>query len=179
MPTEQKKGRVNALKEKLERCTIAVTTDYTGISVNEMTELRRRMRTAGVEFTVVKNTLMDLAAEGANRPQVKEIVEGPTAVAFGYEDPLIVAKVLFEYIRTTRSALEIRGAVMGDGLALEPAVVNRLATLPSKPQLVALLMAQLQAPIQRLLAVLNGPLVSFDGLLQARIRQLESTESGD
>ncbi len=177
MPTEQKIERVSALKEKLERCTIAVTTDYTGISVNEMNELRRRMRAADVEFTVVKNTLMDLAAEAANRPQVKEIVQGPTAVAFGYDDPLLVAKAIAEYIRTTRSVLTVRGAVMGDGPALAPAAVNRLAALPSKPQLVALLMAQLQAPIQRLLAVLNGPLTSFDALLQARIRQLESTES--
>jgi large subunit ribosomal protein L10 len=179
LPTEQKVDRVSALKEKLERCTIAVTTDYTGISVNEMTELRRRMRAVGVEFTVVKNTLMDLAAEAANLPQVREIVEGPTAVAFGYDDPLVVAKILSDYIRTTRSVLTVRGAVMEGGPVLAPAVVNRLAALPAKPQLVALLMAQLQAPIQRLLAVLNGPLVSFDALLQARIRQLESKESGD
>ncbi len=179
MPTEQKIDRVSALKEKLERCTIAVTADYTGISVNEMTELRRRMRAVGVEFTVVKNTLMDLAAEAASRPQVKEIVQGPTAVAFGYDDPQAVARAFADYIRTTRSVLAVRGAVMGDGPAMAPAEVNRLAALPSKPQLVATLMAQLQAPIQRLLTVLNGPLRNLDALLQARIRQLESTESSD
>ena len=179
MPTPDKIDRVSDLKDKLERSTIAVTADYTGISVNEMTELRRRMRAAGVEFTIVKNTLMDLAAEAAHRPQLKEVVEGPTAVAFGYDDPLDVAKALADYVRTTRSTLAVRGAVMGGGPALLAADVTRLASLPNKPQLVANLMGQLQAPIQRLLAVLNGPLQNLDSLLQARIRQLESTESGN
>ena len=169
--------RVNTLKEKLERCTITLTADYTGISVNEMVELRRRMQAAGVEFTVVKNSLMELAAEAAQRPQVKEIVQGPTVVAFGYGDPLDVAKAVSEYARTTRSTLAILGAVLEDGPVLQPAEVNRLATLPGKPQLVANLMGQLQAPLQRLLGVLNGPLQTLDSLLQARIRQLESAES--
>lgn len=178
MPTQEKIDRVNALKEKLERCTIALTANYTGISVNEMVELRRRMRAVGVEFTVVKNTLIGLAAEAAHRPQVKEIVQGPTVIAFGYGDPLDVARTISEYVRTSRSTLSVQGAVLEDGPALPPAQVTRLAVLPSKPQLLANLMGQLQAPMQRLLMVLNGPLQSLDFLLQARIRQLESAESG-
>lgn len=177
MPTQDKINQVSGLKDKLERSTIVVTADYTGISVNEMTELRRRMRAAGVEFTIIKNTLMGLAAEAAQRPQLKEIVQGPTAVAFGYDDPLEVPRVLTDYVRTSRSSLAVRGAVMADGPVLEAADVTRLASLPSKPQLVASLLGQLQAPIQRLLAVLNGPLQNLDGLLQARIRQLEAAES--
>ena len=178
MPTQQKIDRVSALQEKLERSIIMVTADYTGVSVNEMIELRRRMRAAGVEFTIVKNTLMDLAAEAANRPQVKDIVGGPTAVAFGYNDPVEVARALADYVRTSRSSLTVRGAVMENGPVLSAAEVNRLATLPSKTQLIANLLGQLQAPMQRLLGVLNGPLQRLDGLLQARIRQLESAESG-
>ena len=178
MPTQEKIDRVSALTDKLERCTIAVTADYTGVSVNELTNIRRHMRAAGVEFTVVKNTLMDLAAEAAQRPQVKEIVQGPTAIIFGYDDPQAAAKAISEYARTTRSVLAVRGAVLGAGPVLPPAEVNRLATLPSKEQMVANLMGQLQAPIQRLLGVLNGPLQRLDGLLQARIQQLESAQSG-
>ena len=178
MPTQGKIDRVNAIKEKLERCTIALTANYTGISVNEMVELRRRMRAAGVEFTVVKNTLMNLAADAAQRPQVKEIVQGPTVVAFGYGDPQDVAKAVSEYVRTSRSTLAVQGAVLENGPVLPPEVVSRLATLPSKPQLLANLMGQLQAPMQRLLTVLNGPLQNLNSLLQARIRQLESAESG-
>jgi large subunit ribosomal protein L10 len=178
LPTQEKIERVSALQDKLERSTITLTADYTGISVNEMTDLRRRMRAAGVEFTIVKNTLIDLAAEAAQRPQVKEIVQGPTAVAFGYDDPLNVAKAVSEYVRSTRSVLAVRGAVLGDGPAMSPAEVNRLATLPPKPQMVANLLGQLQSPIQRLLRVMNGPLQSLGGLLQARIEQLESAEAG-
>ena len=178
MPTQQKIDRVSALKDKLERSTITLTADYTGISVNEMIDLRRRMRAAGVEFTIVKNTLMELAAEAAQRPQVKELIQGPTAIAFGYDDPLDVAKAVSEYVRSTRSVLAVRGAVLGDGPVMSPAEVNRMATLPSKPQLIANLLGQLQSPIQRLLGAMNGPLQNLGGLLQARIRQLESAEAG-
>ncbi len=179
MPTEAKIQRIDTLKGKLERSSITVAADFTGLSVNEMTDLRRRMRAAGVDFTVVKNTLTYLASEAAGRPQVKEIVQGPTVMAFGYDDPQDVARALSDYIRTTRSALAIRGAVLGDGKVLPPGDVTRLASLPSKPQMVATLMGQLQSPLQRLLGVLNGPWRNLDALLQARIQQLESAESGD
>lgn len=178
MPTQENIDRVSALRAKLEQCSIAVTADYTGLPTNEITELRRRMRAAGIEFTVVKNTLMNLAADAAQRPQFKEIVQGPTAVAFGYDDPQDVARALSDYLRTSRSALALRGAVLSDGPPLSPAEVNRLATLPARSQLVANLLGQLQAPIQRLLLVLNGPLRSLDAVLQARLRQLEATGSG-
>lgn len=178
MPTQENIDRVSALRAKLEQCSIAVTADYTGLPTNEITELRRRMRAAGIEFTVVKNNLMNLAADAAQRPQIKEIVQGPTAIAFGYDDPQDVARALSDYLRTSRSTLALRGAVLGNGAPMSPAEVSRLATLPSRPQLVASLLGQLQAPIQRLLLVLNGPLRNLDAVLQARLRQLEATGSG-
>ena len=177
MPTQAKVNKVNELKEKLERCSIAVTTNFTNIRVNELTEIRRRTREAGLEFLVIKNTLMSLAADAAQRPQLKDIMQGPTAVALGYGDPIDVAKALHDYIRTTRSVLTIQGAVMGDGPALQSREVERLATLPPREQIVAQLLAQLQAPVYRLLNVLNGPLWNLGGLLQARIRQLEAGEA--
>ena len=178
MPTQAKIDRVSELKDKLERCSIAVTATYTNIGVNDMTELRRRTRAAGVEFVVIKNTLLHLAADAAHRPQLKGIANGPTAVAFGYDEPVDVARTLSEYIRSTRSALAFQGAVIGDGPALLPAEVERLATLPPRAQMVATLLGQFQAPLYRLLGVLNGPLQGFGGILQARIRQLESQEAG-
>ena len=178
MPTQGKIDRVQTLKDKLERSTITLTADYTGISVNEMTDIRRRMREAGVEFTIVKKTLIHLASDQAQRPNVKQIVHGPTAVALGYDDPLAVAKAVSDYIRTTRSVLAIRGAVLGDGPVMSTAEVNRLAALPPKPQLIAILLGQLNAPVQRLMGILNGPLTNLDRLLQARMSQLESQEAG-
>jgi large subunit ribosomal protein L10 len=178
VPTQAKIDQVDQLREKLEKCSIAVTTTYTNISVNEMTELRRQIRAAGLDFLVVKNTLMSRAADAAHLPQIKEVLQGPTAVAFGYDEPVDVARVLHAYIRTTRSPLTIQGAVMGGGPALNTGEVERLSTLPTRPQLIAQLLGQMQAPIYGLLRVLNGPLSKFGYLLQARIRQLE-TEGPD
>ena len=174
MPTQAKIDKVSELKEKLEKCSIVVTASYSNIPVNEMTELRRRTREAGVEFLVIKNSLMGLAADAAQVPQLKEIMQGPTAIALGYDEPVDVARTLHDYIRSTRSALVIQGAVMGGGPVLQKPEVERLATLPPKDQLVAQLLGQLQAPIYGLLSVLSGPLRSFGGLLQARIHQLET-----
>ena len=87
MPTQQKIDRVKDIKDRLERSTIAMTANYSRISVNQMTELRRAMRGGGVDFTIAKNTLLNLAADEAQKPRLKEIVQGPTAIALGYDDP--------------------------------------------------------------------------------------------
>ncbi len=176
MPTQAKIDKVAELKDKLERCSIAVTTGFSRIRVNEMTELRRRTREAGFELVVTKNSLLSLAADAAQMPQLKDIMEGPTAIAFGYDEPVDVAKTLHDYIRTTRSALTIQGAVVAAGPVLPTGEVARLVALPPRPQLLALLLGQIQAPISGLINVLNGPLWSLGGLLQARIQQLESAE---
>ncbi len=173
MPTPEKIDRVRELKEQLERCTITFGADYTRTSVNQMTELRRAMRAGGIDFIVVKNTLMYLAAEEAGKPQVKEIVQGPTAVAFGYDDPTAAAKTLADYARANANTFSIRGAVMGDSPPLGPDGVTRLATLPPKPQMLAILLAQMQAPMVRLVGALNGPVQNLDNVLRARMRQLE------
>ncbi len=173
MPTQQKIDRVEELKDQLERSTITFSADYTRTSVNQMTELRRAMRAGGIEFTVVKNTLMYLAADQAGMPQVKEIVQGPSAVAFGYDDPAAAAKTISDYARANANTFSIRGAVMGDGAALGPEGVTRLATLPPKPQMLAILLAQMQAPMARLVGALNGPVQNLDNVLRARMSQLE------
>ena len=186
VPTKKKVELVEELRDKFSRCAIAVATDYTGLNVNAMTELREKMREKEVEYRVVKNTLAYLAADAAQNPQIKEIVQGPTALAFGYDDPVEVARVLEEYIRVNRSALTIRGAVM-DRRSLTPAQVMLLPRLPSKNQLLAQvlgqiqsplanLLMQLQAPMAQLLTVLSGPLGSLTIVLQRRMEQLKSQE---
>lgn len=172
MPTQQKIDLVQEIKGRLERSSITVTTSYSGISVNQMVELRRAMKAGGVDFTIVKNTLLALAADEAQKPQLKEIVQGPTAIAIGYEDPAVAAKAVADFVRTGGSTLAIIGAVMGDGAAMSPDEVNRLASLPSKAIMLAMLLGQMQAPIARLLSVMNGPLQGFGNVLQARVRQL-------
>ena len=183
MPTQKKIDTVAELKEKFERCTVTVATNYTGLDVNAMTELRTKMRESDVEYRVVKNNLTYLAADAADRPEIKDIVRGPTALAFGYDDPIRVARALEEYIRVNRSPLSITGAVM-HRRTLSSREVMSLPALPSKDVLLATLMArmqspaatlmgQLQAPMVRLVGTLNGPLVSLAMLLQRRVEQLE------
>ena len=177
MPTQEKIDRVNALKEKLEQCTIALTANYTGIGVNEMVDLRRRMRAVDVEFTVVKNTLMYLAADAAKRPQVKDIVQGTDGGCFWLRRPGRSGKSgvgiqpgdPVDAGRPRRSAAGRHGAAAGPGEAGWPRCLARSSWWPA-------LMGQLQAPVQRLVNVLNGPLQNLGSLLQARIRQLEAAE---
>ena len=173
MPTPEKIDRVQKLKEMLEKSSITFSADYTRTTVNQMTELRRAMRAGGIEFTVVKNTLMYLAADQANMPQLKEIVQGPSAVAFGFDDPAAAAKTIADYARVNANSFAVRGAVMSDGAALGADGVNRLATLPPKPQMLSILLAQMQAPMSRLVGALNGPIQNLDNVLRARMRQME------
>ena len=172
MRKEKKKDVVSQLAEKLSRCNIAITTDYRGLSVAEMTELRRQLRQAGIEYRVVKNTLTRFAAEQAGKEELNQIIEGPTAIAFGYGDVIEPAKALVDYIRSAKGALGIRGALL-EQRVLTPSEVTALATLPSKEVLMAKLLAGMQGTIFGLVQVLNATLAGFQSLLSARIKQLE------
>ncbi len=173
MPTQQKIERVQDIKDRLERSSIAMTATYSGISVNQMVELRRAMKAGGVDFTIVKNTLLSLAADEAQKPQLKEIVQGPTAIALGYNDPVEAAKTVSDFARTGGTSLAIIGAVMGDGAAMFSSEFTRLASLPPKPIILAMLLGQLQSPITRLVTVMNGPMQSLSNVLSARLAQIE------
>ena len=173
MPTQQKIDRVLDIKDRLKRSSIAMTATYSGISVNQMIELRRAMKAGGVDFTIVKNTLLSLAADEAQKPQLKEIVQGPMAIALGYDDPIEAAKTLSDFARNGGTTLAVIGAVMGDGAAMSSDEFTRLASLPPKPIILAMLLGQLQSPIARLVTVMNGPMQSLGNVLAARVRQME------
>jgi large subunit ribosomal protein L10 len=183
LPTQKRIDQTQDIQDRLSRCTIAVATDPTGLTVNVLNDLRRRLRERGIEYRVVKNTLTYLAADGAELSHLKDSVQGPTALAFGYDDPVQTAAALDEYVRTTRVQLPIRGGILGRR-ALSSADVSSLATLPSREVLagqvlgqlqapVANLMTQLEAPIQGILGILNGPITNLTSLLQQRGKQLE------
>ena len=172
MPTERKVKAVEGLRRLIEGCTVAVSADYTGMGVGAMTELRRALRQRGVEFHVVKNNLTYLAADAAGRPLVKDIVQGPTGIAFGFADPVEPARALTEFVKSTRSPLQIRGGVLGDRV-LTAQEVGDLALLPAKEELVARLMAHLQSPVAGLTYVLNAPVSALARVLQRRIEAME------
>ena len=172
MPTERKINAVEEMRQWMQECTVAISTDYTGLSVGAMTGLRRSLREKNVQFRIIKNTLAYLAADAAGRPAFKDVVEGPTAFAFGYGEPVDPAKVLVEFIRTTRSPMKIRGGVLGDRM-LTVEQVDNLATLPSKEELIARLMGQLNAPAAGLVYVLNANIAGLARVLQRQVEKLE------
>lgn len=172
MPREKKVQIVDTLHEMLSKCNVGILTDYRGLSAAEMTELRRILRKSGIEYTVVKNTLARFAAEKAGRDELTGLFKGPIAVAFGYGEITEPAKVLAEYIHTSKSTLNIKGGFLDTG-ALTAGEVTTLAKLPPKEILLAQLLGGIQSPIVSLVSILAAPIREVMGVLQARITQLE------
>jgi len=172
MPTQRKVESVEELAQKLSRSTVVISTGYRGLTVAEMTELRRQLRQRGIEYHVVKNTLARLAGQKAGWPALEQLLEGPTALAFGYGEISEPVVALNEYRRATKSALTIQGALLHQRV-LSAGEVALLATLPPRQVLVARLVGSLQLPMASLLSVLNANLTGLVGVLQARVRQME------
>ncbi len=157
---------IGQLADKLSRSTIVVATSYQGLVAKEMAELRRALAGAGVDYRVVKNTLVSFAARSASREQVMSIVDGPTALAFGYDDGIETVKVLNQYIKSKESSVEIKGGLLEERV-LSGSEVIALAALPSKSALISQLVGQMEAPIRGLHNVLNSPLQGLGNILQA------------
>jgi len=186
MPTQRKIDTVAELSERIARSTLAVAAGYLGLTVAEMGVLRRQLREAGVELRIIKNSLFRLAAEQAGRPEVAELAEGPTAIAFAYGDIVAPARVLTDYVRTAKNTFALRRA-FADGQPLSARELDELGRLPSREVLIAQVAGALQAPLARLsyllsaslanpaAALLNSSLQQFQGLLGARASQLEAT----
>jgi len=147
-----KQGQLAELEAVFRGTETAVLVDYTGISVPQVTELRRQIRAAGATYRVVKNTLAKRATAGTSFEGVSEHFVGTTAVVFGDEDPVAMVKVLTTFVKTVPT-MGIKVAVL-EGNALQPAEVQELASLPSKPELQAMLLSVLQAPMRQFVQVL-------------------------
>ena len=171
VPSQAKIEDVAELKEKFSRSTIVIATDFTGLPVNEVTALRKRLREQGVEYRVVKNRLAAIAAEQAGVPAVKDVLEGATGLVVGYDDPVAAAKALDAYVRETRSRMVVRKGVL-EGRVLSEAQISSLASLPPKNELIAKLLGQMNAPIAGLVNVLSGPVRGLAIVLQRRAEQL-------
>ena len=172
MAREKKAQVIDELQEAFSGCSIGILTDYRGLTTAELGELRRKLRQSGVSYRVVKNSLAQFAAERAGMSDLKDSFVGPVAVALGYGEAPEPAKVLADYIRSSKSILSIKGGFLGDRI-LSSREVETLATLPSREVLISQVMAGMQSPITGLVNVLAGPLRGIMGVLQARIQQLE------
>ena len=171
MPTKKKIDTVADLKGRIERATLVASAQYRGLRVKEMVEMRRRLREAGIEVKVIKNTLLKLAAEEAGRPDLLEIVEGPTALAVSYGDVIEAAKALSGYAQGAPQGFAIRGGFM-DGAVLSAQDIRDLVRIPPKPVLLAQFMGQMQSPLAGFVGLMESPLRELIGLMQALLSEL-------
>lgn len=164
----EKEVILQELKERFETSSVAILADYRGLNVAEVTKLRRRMREAGCQFKVAKNTLAGLAAKQAGLEGLDPYLVEQLAIAFS-TDPVAPAKVLSEFIRETKK-MEIKGGVL-EGRVIDVKGVKDLADLPSREVLLAKVLGGMQAPLYGFASVMQGTLRSFVYALEAVRKQ--------
>ena len=142
---EQKKAIVEDLADKFSRAASAVLVKYEGITVEQDTALRAALRAAGIEYTVIKNTLISKACDKAGFEGLKGELEGMNAMAISFDDPVAPAKVLKEYAEKIET-FELRGGIL-EGKVIDRATVQELADIPAKEVLIAKLLGSIQAPL--------------------------------
>jgi large subunit ribosomal protein L10 len=161
----QKQELVTALATKLRRAPTVYVTDFTGLNVARISDLRRKLRAAGVEYVVVKNTLALRALKDAQVSGLDAHLGGPTALVLGGADPVAAAKVLADFAKEDQKPAIKAGLV--EGRTVTPAEVKQLASLPSKAELMAQLGGVLQAPLAGFVGAMNGLLYMMVGALEA------------
>jgi len=168
MDRSQKEALVGSVRQKFERMSSAVFLDFKGLNVEEVTKLRDEFRKSGVEYRVVKNTLVRHAIK--EHPWANGLatsLTGMTGVAWSYEDPSAAAKVIKAF-RKDNQKLQIKAGLIEGQILSADAVETQLATMPGKEELRATLLATLQAPLQQFVQQLNAPLQNFVYLLKAK-----------
>lgn len=154
---ERKEQTVAELQDTLGKLKLMVMTDYRGLTVPQISELRNQLRDEGISYAVTKNTLLRIAVK--NTPELADIdpqaFTGPMALAISTEDEVAPARVVFQYAKQ-HEALEIVGAVTGDGRLLSPAEVKALATLPTREQLLGQVVGTIAAPLSGLVGVMGA-----------------------
>jgi large subunit ribosomal protein L10 len=169
MKRTDKEQLVSELKEKIGGAKALYYTDFTGLNVKRMTELRRKLRKANVQYVVIKNTLALRAVNESGL--VGERLRGPTGLVMA-KDPVEAAKILTEFAKTNDQRPAVKGG-MFDGAAIDAGQVKRLAAMPSREQMLAELGAGLQSPLSAMLGVMNSLLTNFAGALEALKTQKE------
>jgi large subunit ribosomal protein L10 len=173
MPTTAKARTIDELTDQLTNAKLIVLTDYRGLRVADLQDLRTNLRKSGGEIRVAKNTLTRIAAENAGISGLEPFLEGPLAIGLASDDIVGFSKSLSDFARTSR-ILTIRGGVL-DKTFITAEQVEAISSLPSKEVLQAKLLGLLQSPMARTVGVLSGPSRSLAYVLQARADQLGGT----
>ena len=166
MGRAEKSTSIAEFREKLSGVRGAVLTDFRGLSVADITELLSLLRKSEVEYKVVKNTLLDLAARETDKESLSPHYIGPTAIAFSYDDPVAAAKVLSRFAKEQQAAFRLKAGILS-GKVISVADIQALADLPSREVLIAKLLGTMQAPATNFVGVLAAVPASFVRLLDA------------
>ncbi|EKU93696.1 Vegetative protein 300 [Alloiococcus otitis] len=158
MPKEeviaQKQAQVDELKDKFESSVSTIIFDYRGLTVAEVTELRKQLRESGVDMQVVKNTLLRRSASDAGFEDLEDIFKGPTAIAFSEEEVVAPAKIISEFA-DDHEAIELKGGVI-EGKIATLETIGKIAKLPSREGLLSMLLSVLQAPVRNTALVVKA-----------------------
>lgn len=177
MPTDAKRQAVTELVELLRASSTLAVADYRGLKVSDMQSVRRTLRASGVQLHVAKNRLLKIAADEAKRPELKPMLEGPTALITIDGDEIALAKALQDALRPYSRVVSVRGGLLGSQ-AIDAAQLARLASLPSREVLLARLAGGMAAPISSMAGVLAGNLRNLVGVLSAIAEQKRNSSGG-
>lgn len=170
MNRNEKSQIVSDFAKKIEGFQAAVLTHYRGLNVEQLNSLRKRLREEKISYQVVKNTLMKIASKGTDLDKLSDYFEGPTAIAISQGDPVSLAKILSEFVKT-QPKLEIKVGLVQGKVTL-PEEIKTLATLPPREVIMAQLLGGIQSSGQQVAGVILGALQQVAGVLQARVDQL-------
>lgn len=162
---EFKSEKISALKEKIEKAQVAIITEYHGLTVEEITNLRRSLQKDGGDYTVVKNTLAKIAIKDTPYEALAEKLTGPIALAFGFQDPVSPAKAVAKFIKDSKKGT-IVGAVL-DGKLLSENETKALATLPSKEELYAKMLGCVNSPASGIVGSINAVMAQLTRAMAA------------
>lgn len=152
---QAKSAVVEEIKDNLDKAQSVVIIDYRGLTVEEVTKLRNDMRAKGAVYKVLKNTMIKRAADDLGIEGMDDMLEGPTAVAFGIEDAVAPAKVIVDFMKANKDKITIKGGLL-DNKVIGLDQIKYLADLPSKEVLIAKLLGSLNAPVTNFVGVLAG-----------------------
>lgn len=172
MAKTDKEATVAELTAKLRGSYGAIVTDYRGLPVKAMADLRRQLRTAGAQYVVVKNTLMRRAAEEVGWGEMSQALSGPTAVVFTVDDPAAATKMILAFAKLSGLPQVRAAAIAGKLYGSER--MQELATLPGREAVLAMFMGALQAPVANLVSTLQAPVAELVATLEAIVKQRES-----
>ena len=160
-----KSEKIDEIKSKVEKAQVAILTEYKGYSVDEITRLRRTLQKGGGDYMVTKNTLAKLAIKGTEYEILADMLKGPVAIAFGYEDQVSPAKAVSNFIKESIKCVILGGAL--DGKLLSAKEAEDLAKLPSKEELYAKILGSINSPASGIANSINAVMAQLTRAMAA------------